>query len=212
MSPTDGRHPPAPPPRYSCHQAEVCCTARIARAAWCTDGARRFISRGSERDDSAARTCLAGCKVRPLPAMTVGSSGVRGPKGAPDSGDDASLRGGAPPCTAGTIKDGSRSCPESRVVVILIFFAWLWIGLCVHLLPRLLLHTLVAFFTHPPDFGDFSPPSPPTRLTPPAAGTPPTRSRLRLLHPLAAGSTESPSLTPDRRAPSLDRRRCSAAL
>ena len=36
--------------------------------------------------------------------------------------------------------------PEAvqRVVVIFIFLAWLWIGLCVRLLPRLPLHTLVA--------------------------------------------------------------------
>ena len=27
MSPVDGRHPPAPPPRCSCYQAEACCAA-----------------------------------------------------------------------------------------------------------------------------------------------------------------------------------------
>ena len=143
ISPADGRHPLAPPPRRSWHQVEACCTARIARATWHTDkastliganrsapevperacgtsaalgqslkfGARRFISRGSERDDSAGRTCLARCKVRPLPAMTVGSCGGWGPMGVLDSGDDASLQGDAPPCTAGSIKDVSRSCP-----------------------------------------------------------------------------------------------------
>ena len=51
--------------------------------------------------------------VRPLPAMMAGSCSGRGPMGAPDSGDNASLRGGAPPCTAGPINDGSQSRPES---------------------------------------------------------------------------------------------------
>ena len=52
--------------------------------------------------------------VRPLLAMTARSCGGRNPMGAPDSGDDASLWGSAPPCTAGPINDGSRSRPESR--------------------------------------------------------------------------------------------------
>ena len=113
ISPAEGRHPPAPPPRYSCYQSEACCLARITQAAWCTDEASRFISRGSERDDSEARTCLAGCKVRLLLAMPVRSSGGRSPMGVSGSGDDALLRGSSPPCNAGTIKDGSRSRPQS---------------------------------------------------------------------------------------------------
>ena len=44
--------------------------------------------------------------VRPFPAMTAGSCGGQGPMGVPDSGDDASLRGGSQSCTAGSIKDG----------------------------------------------------------------------------------------------------------
>ena len=44
MSPADGRHPPAPPPRCSRHQAEACCTARIVRAAWRPDEASTLIS------------------------------------------------------------------------------------------------------------------------------------------------------------------------
>ena len=150
MSPADGRHPSAPPPRCSCHQAEACCMAQIARAAWRTDGpsalisanrsalggiprsgpidrrgprprrstvrefgARRFISQDSERDYFIAWTCLAGCKIMRLPAIAAGPSGGRGTMGAADSDDNASLRGGALPCTAGSIKDGSRSHLES---------------------------------------------------------------------------------------------------
>ena len=52
--------------------------------------------------------------VKPLPAMTARSCCGWGPMGAPDSGNDASLWGGALPCTAGPINDGLRSHPESR--------------------------------------------------------------------------------------------------
>ena len=37
-----------------------------------------------------------------------------------------------------------------RVVIILIFLAWLWIGLCMHLLPCLFLRTLASDSTKVP--------------------------------------------------------------
>ena len=80
MSPTDGRHPPAPMPRCSCFQAEACCAARslgprgatrsrhihqpqpLVAGVWhgvqckaihiTESGARRFISRRSVQGDS----------------------------------------------------------------------------------------------------------------------------------------------------------------
>ena len=51
-------------------------------------GAGRFVSRYSERDDSAAWNHLAGCKVEPLPAIMAALCAGRGPTREPDSGDD----------------------------------------------------------------------------------------------------------------------------
>ena len=49
------------------------------------------MSRCLERDDSAAWNHLAECKMEPLPAITAGPCGGRGPTRAPDSGDYTSL-------------------------------------------------------------------------------------------------------------------------
>ena len=113
---------------------------------------------------------LPDAPVRPLPAMAAGSCGGWGPIGVPDSGDDASLRGGTPPCTAGPINDGSRSRqsrhrghhPQLPCLV-------LDRSLRAPAARRLLLHTLIAGSTHPPDSASAYPSSlaPPTRLTPP---------------------------------------------
>ena len=50
-------------------------------------GAGRFVSRCSERDNSAAWKHLAGSKVEPRPVMAAGQCAGRGPTRAPDSGD-----------------------------------------------------------------------------------------------------------------------------
>ena len=112
MSPADGRHPPAPPPRCSCYKAEASCAvwrdhsgrvvhhgAGTLTSANCRSpghgtgfGARRFMSRCSERDDSAAWNHLAGSEVEPLPVMVGSPCAGRGPTRAPDLGDDTSLR------------------------------------------------------------------------------------------------------------------------
>ena len=146
--------------------------------------ARRFISWGSEKDDSAAQLWLAGCTVRPLPVMAAGPCGGRGPIRVPDSGYDTLLRGGAPPCTSESIKDGSRgllgsclSCSSSQSEIDLHPLA----------ADSALLHRLAA------DSAFFTALSlaPPTHLI--LSATLPTCSRLCLLHPLAAGSTQPPS-------------------
>ena len=124
MSPVDGRHPSAPPPRCSCYQAEACCAAgslgprgaprsrhidrrhpRVA-GAWhgvrCKAihitgfGAGRFVSWCSDRDDCAAWNHLVGSKVEPLPVMATGPCAGWGPTRVPDSGDDTSLQVIAP--------------------------------------------------------------------------------------------------------------------
>ena len=59
-------------------------------------GAGRFISWGSERDDSTAWNHLTGSEVEPLPVMAGSPCAGRGPTRAPDSGDDTSLRVIAP--------------------------------------------------------------------------------------------------------------------
>ena len=120
MSPADGRCPPTPPPRCSCYQAEACCAAGslglcgapwsrhidqrqpLVAGAWhgvrCKAihitgfGARKFMSRCSEREDSAAWNHLPGSEMEPLPVMAAGPCAGRGPTRAPDSGDDTSLR------------------------------------------------------------------------------------------------------------------------
>ena len=112
--PADGRHPPAPLPQCSCYQGEACCAAgslgprgtpwsrhidqrqpRVARHGT-GFGARRFMSRCSERDDSTAWDHLAGSEVEPLPVMAAGPCAGRGPTRAPDSSDNTSLRVVAP--------------------------------------------------------------------------------------------------------------------
>ena len=120
MSPKDGRHPPAPPPRCSCDQAQACCAAGslgprgapwsrpidrrqpqvtgAGHGVWCKAinitgfGAGRFVSRCSERDDSTAWNHLAGNKMKPLPVMAAGRCAGRGPIRAPDSDDDNTSR------------------------------------------------------------------------------------------------------------------------
>ena len=54
-------------------------------------GAGRFISWGSERDDSAAWSYLAGSGVEPLPAITARPRSGPDPIRAADSGDDIAL-------------------------------------------------------------------------------------------------------------------------
>ena len=59
MSLADGRHPPAPLPRYSRHHAEACCTARVARAAWGADEASALISANRSAPGVPERACGA---------------------------------------------------------------------------------------------------------------------------------------------------------
>ena len=59
-------------------------------------GARQFMSRCSERDNSTAWNHLVRSKVEPLPVMAASSCAGRDPTRAPDSGDDTSLRVIAP--------------------------------------------------------------------------------------------------------------------
>ena len=67
LSLVDGRHPPAPPPRCSRHQAEVCYTARIARAAWHPDEASALISANRSAQGAPERACWADAAlVQPL--------------------------------------------------------------------------------------------------------------------------------------------------
>ena len=54
-------------------------------------GVVRFISWGSERDDSVAWSYLAGSGVEPLPAITARPRSGQDPTRAPDSGDVTSL-------------------------------------------------------------------------------------------------------------------------
>ena len=86
-------------------------------------------------------------------------------------------------------REGRHLKSRQRVVVIIVVMSW---SSSSSVTPhkardayRLLLHTLIVY-------------------TAPRDGTPPTPAQLRLLHPLAAGSTLSPSLMPDGHAPSLD--------
>ena len=74
-------------------------------------GAGRFMSPCLEQVNSTAWQCLARCTNEA--GSDHGSQAAQGPIGTHDSGDDASLRGSATPCTAGPIKDGSQSCPWS---------------------------------------------------------------------------------------------------
>ena len=124
MYPADGRHPPPPPPQCSCYQAEAFCAAgslgprgapwsrhidqRQPRVAGARHGVRckaihvtgfgagRFMSRCSERDNSAAWNHLAGSEVEPLPVMAADPCAGWDPTSAPDSGDNTSLRVVAP--------------------------------------------------------------------------------------------------------------------
>ena len=117
MSPANGRHPPTTPPQRSCHQVEACCWARIPQATWHMEGTSTLIGANHSVLAVTERVCGTGaalgqsqehgpgvwCKAIHI----VGFGARRFHSGAPDSGDDASLRGGAPPCPAGPIKDRS---------------------------------------------------------------------------------------------------------
>ena len=134
-----------------------------------------------------------------------------------------SLQGDAPPCTTGSIKDEPQGHRDSSSSFLLVIPArhscWSFLLGFLLVIPArrsCLSHSSLdsAFSTHPTAVG-----TPPTHmLTPPffsasslaaptnlfLSATLPTCSRLRLLHPLTSGSTQSPSLTPDDRVPSLD--------
>ena len=129
MSPADGRHPPAPPPRCSCYQAEACCAAvslgphgaprsrhidqRQPRVTGARHGVRckaihikgfgagQFMSQCSEQDGSAVWSHLARSEAEPLPVMATGPCARQGPTRALNSGEDISLWPlGCHPCPA----------------------------------------------------------------------------------------------------------------
>jgi len=74
---------------------------------------------GSERDFFTAQGHLAGSGMSQFRAIAAWPRGGVGPIRGAASGDDASLRGGPPPHTAGSIKGGSwgRSCSLSFVSI-----------------------------------------------------------------------------------------------
>ena len=107
MSPTDGECPLASPPgevaaRQRCAvwlgphglQRGSALTAADRRSPWTGRefGAGQFVTRCSERDDSAAWNHLAGSKVELPPVMAAGPCAGQGPTRAPNSGGDTSLR------------------------------------------------------------------------------------------------------------------------
>ena len=63
ISPADGRHPPAPPPRRSCHQVEACCTFRITWAAWRTDKESTLIRAKRRAPGVPERACGTGAAL-----------------------------------------------------------------------------------------------------------------------------------------------------
>ena len=76
-------------------------------------GVGRFMSPCLEQNNCTARRCLAGCTNEAASGHGSRAAQGQGPIGMHDSGDDASLQGGARPCTAGPIKYGSQSPPSS---------------------------------------------------------------------------------------------------
>ena len=100
-------------------------------------GARQFISRGSERDNFT----LAGCIMRPFPAITAGPCVGWGQNRAPDSGDDIAL--GRRPILHCRAENGRVAKPSVHL-----FFLSVWPGidLCIRLLLRLLVcHSAYAY-------------------------------------------------------------------
>ena len=72
MSPVDGRHPPAPPPRCSHHQAELCCMAWIAHATWRPDEASTLISTNRSTPGVPERACGANTALSQSPEHSAG--------------------------------------------------------------------------------------------------------------------------------------------
>ena len=120
-------------------------------------GAGRFVSRCSERDDSAAQNHLAGCKVAPLPAITAGPLLARAQSECLIRVMIQRFGSSPPPCTTGSIKGQVAGLSVGSVPVCVPAHVPVCSLLLVHARPAhspadsALLHHLIAGSTHSPD-------------------------------------------------------------